>query len=288
MSLEKSRKSYETHTKTESPEERRRRIFFESQEASRKLKDMIDDLEYEASSDEKVEGNPDMDLEWIRNNEISKGKINQSFNIPDDDFRNDEFWSSVYEQEDKNNSEEEMVNDKLSGLEQAVNEIEEENISLDPVNPTSELEQGVEEKEEEVNNIPLEFTEYAKSLMEKYNANDYHRMMNAVETNKFVDLYSKAYGVDRRDALEMVEDTINKQLNSEKSDSEIRKQGLEQEKLMLLSEIYQKRHGNNFLAVLSDEDLETYSKQYLHAYNVRRSHFDKMYQDSLNNAYADK
>ena len=42
------------------------------------------------------------------------------------------------------------------------------------------------------------------------------------------------------------------------------------------------------MAYLSDEELEKYSTQYLHAYDVRRSTVDKMYLDSLNNAYADK
>ena len=139
----------------------------------------------------------------------------------------------------------------------------------------------------QINATPLEFTDYAKSLMEKYHANDYHRMMNVAETNRYINLYSEVFNVNRKDAIDMLEDTINKQLTSDKSEIEIQKQGLEQQKLNQMTSALKNKYGNNFMAYANGDELEDYSVQYLHSYNVRRSNVDKMYEDSLNSAFAD-
>ena len=185
----------------------------------------------------------DMDLEWIREHEVSEGKIDLNSN------------SKVDKEE--------------------------------PIEISNDQQDKIESTEvENVNNAPLDFVEYARSLMEKYHANDYHRMMDKGEYKNYVNLYSKAYNIDPRDAKKLVEDSIDKQLSRELSEPELRKQGLEQQKLMIMTNDYMSKYGNNFMAYLNDQDLEKYSNQYLHSYNVRRSTVDKMYDTSLENAFA--
>ena len=145
------------------------------------------------------------------------------------------------------------------------------------------------ENEGKVSDItPLDFTEYTNQLMEKYNASDYHRMLNKEETLKFIELYGKAFGVEKKQAKDNLESTIEKELNQEKMENQIKKQELEQEKLMVLSQNYSDKYGPNFTAYLNEEDLEKYTITYLHAYNTRRSTVEKMYEEALNNEYANK
>lgn len=131
------------------------------------------------------------------------------------------------------------------------------------------------------------FYDYAVSLMRKYQANDYHRMMTTDEIYTFIDLYTKEFKTNREEALKTFEDTVNQQLSYQRNENEIKQQGLAQEKLMSMSSDYTSKYGKNFIVYLNDEELEKYSIQYLHSYNVRRSDISKMYEESLNSAYAD-
>ena len=121
------------------------------------------------------------------------------------------------------------------------------------------------------------FYDYAISLMGKYQANDYHRMMTTDEIYTFIDLYTKEFKTNREQALKTFEDTVNQQLSYQRNENEIKQQGLAQEKLMSMSSDYTSKYGKNFIVYLNDEELEKYSIQYLHSYNVRRSDISKMY-----------
>ena len=74
----------------------------------------------------------------------------------------------------------------------------------------------------------------------------------------------------------------------EKTEQQIKKQGLAQEKLNVITQDYRSKYGQNFPAYLDEESLENYTIAYLHAYDARRSDVEKMYDDALNNEYADK
>lgn len=180
--------------------------------------------------------------------------------------------------EAKDKMTEELLNNETIDADTYTSEIEDEIVE----EPT------IEEKEEAINETPLEFTKYVRSLTEKYRANDYHRMMSDEETKKFLDLYTEAFEMDREEVKDALESTIEKQLNPEKTEQQIKKQGLAQEKLNVITQDYRSKYGQNFPAYLDEESLENYTIAYLHAYDARRSDVEKMYDDALNNEYADK
>ncbi len=231
----------------------------EYSEEERELDDIMERLKRPISHDRKRSA---IDMEWIRKNESSEGKIPLTSDPQEEKPLNEQVSDVI------SNTKDDLA-DLKAGMDVFDGDIKHEETNVDI-------------------NAPLEFTSYVGSLKEKYNSSEYHRMMNSSEINKYVELYTKAFNVDRKEALARIEDTINKQLNKEKSESDIMKQGLEQAKLRVLTGDYRSKYGNDFMAYLSDEELEKYSTQYLHAYDVRRSTVDKMYLDSLNNAYADK
>ena len=240
MSMEMRRKNYETKNLDNIELSKDKKISDIGE-----LKRMIDELpnidEEIINTYQKIQDNSksDMDVTWIKEHEISEGKINLSSDKEDTD---------AYQNDNSSN-------------------VSNENV--------------------EKSDASLKFTEYVKKLMEKYNTNTYHRMMNDMEINRFVYLYSEAFNVDRREVFDLIEDAVKKQLNTEKSDAQIKKQGLEREKLMVLTQNYRNKFGNSFMAYLSDDELENYSIQYLRSFDMRRSDVDKMYRESLDNAYAD-
>ena len=215
--------------------------------------------------------NSDMDMEWIKEHEASEGEIN--ITSPTKDKEQEEELDDIM---DVLRGEKTGDTTKIDGL--PITDLSEDN----------KISKQEEPIKEEPNMKSLEFAEYAGELMEKYHADDYHRMMTEEETNKYVNLYSEAFNADRKEALDMVKDTISKQLNREKTEDEINKQGLEQDTLMNMSIEYRDKYGSNFMAYLNDEELEKYTVQYLHAYDRKRSDVDKMYQDSLDRAYNEK
>lgn len=135
--------------------------------------------------------------------------------------------------------------------------------------------------------IKMSFYDYAISLMSKYQVSDYHRMMTEDEIYTFIDLYAKEFNTNIETAMKTFEETVKQQLSYQRNENEIKQQGLAQEKLMSMSSNYTSKYGKNFIVYLNDEELENYSIQYLRSYVVKRSDVNKMYEESLNNAYAD-
>ena len=101
------------------------------------------------------------------------------------------------------------------------------------------------------------FYDYAISLMGKYQANDYHRMMTTDEIYTFIDLYTKEFKTNREEALKTFEDTVNQQLSYQRNENEIKQQGLAQEKLMSMSSDYTSKYGKNFIVYLNDSFINT-------------------------------
>ncbi len=218
-------------------------------EIEKAVQSILDSREKEKTS----ETHTDMDVEWIKENETSEGKINLTSNKKD-------------EEASKN-----ILNDELDEI---LN-----NLEIDPVVQVATDGNSVS---------PLEFTEFANSMIEKYETSNYHRMMNHSEISKFINLYSKAYNVDINDANRALNDTINQQVNMVMSNDQIKLQGMKQQQLISQTELLRQEYGENFLAYLPEDILENYSKLYLQSFLVKRADVDRMYMESLDKAYEDK
>jgi len=229
-------------------------------EIEKAVQDILDsesknkDIEEMKTSMDKVSSfgkkNSDMDMEWIKENETSEGKITLSNNEKDDN-------------ETKN-----VLNNELDSI---INNLESE-----------------QKNAPENNNAALDFTEFGNNMIEKYETHNYQRMMNFEETSKFLDLYSKAFNVDRRDAHEKLNETIDRQVNAVMTEDEIKKQGMKQQQLMSQTGLFTQEYGNNFLAYLPEDILENYSKLYLQSFLVKRSDVNRMITDSFDKAYEEK
>ena len=239
----------------------------------RSLKDLIDSLPTDMDED--------IDIKWIKENETSEGKINLTSSVSNDDDKMPDL--SELEDIPLFSDEQEEVMPSLSDLEDIPLSSEEQEEVMPDLSDLEDI-----DIKKESNQKPLELVEYIRSLEEKYKTDAYHRMMTPVETMKFMSLYADAHNVDIREVKEMLEDTIQKQLTAEKTETDIRIQGLEQEKCRLLSIEYMSKYGRNFITKLTPEELEQYATLYLRSYDIRRSDFDKMVDNSFNMAYEEK